>query len=229
MADDVKCNICFVGNAGVGKTCFIQRVITQKYNENQRATVGLDYNLHTIAFQPLTTESEDITPTEKMRFCIWDTAGQDRYNAIIKSYFRNKDYIVLVYAIDDKQSFKDLNRWFEDVKSHASSKTQFILLGSKADKKRSVSLMSARTKHLQERCKFYAETSSKKDSSKYLTPLEVMKKIAQLRWHQKLCEEEREKEDLQAAQQGYATERYPQGRISLNIDEPTSSKKPCSC
>ena len=60
---------------------------------------------------------------------IWDTASQERFFSITQTYYKSAVGIFLAYAIDDKQSFDDLDKWIDNVKTYSSESAVIILLG----------------------------------------------------------------------------------------------------
>ena len=42
---------------------------------------------------------------------LFDTAGQEKYRSVSKSYFRNTDGVLFVYAVDNLESFEDMKDW----------------------------------------------------------------------------------------------------------------------
>jgi len=71
----------------------------------------------------------------------WDTAGQEKYFAITRQYYRGAHGVVLVYDITKRESFENITRWINEVKV-ANNDTLFLLIGNKCDliKKRDVSI-----------------------------------------------------------------------------------------
>jgi len=51
---------------------------------------------------------------------IWDTAGQERFRTIIFSYYQKADAAIIVYDITNRESFKKVNAWVEEIKTKAS-------------------------------------------------------------------------------------------------------------
>ena len=72
---DVNKKIVLIGDSAVGKTCFFNRVIFQKYE---------DENLSTYSTCHRSKDYENIPgyPGTKLRMNIWDTAGQERYRSL---------------------------------------------------------------------------------------------------------------------------------------------------
>ena len=65
-----------------------------------------------------------------------DTAGQERFNAIVENYYKNVDCCLLVYAINSKQSFEKVKNYYvKEIKENCKMNVKVILLGNKADLK----------------------------------------------------------------------------------------------
>ena len=65
-----------------------------------------------------------------------DTAGQERFSAIVETYYKNVDCCLLVYAINSKQSFEKVKNYYvKEIKENCKMNVKVILLGNKADLK----------------------------------------------------------------------------------------------
>ena len=65
---------------------------------------------------------------------IWDTAGQERFKSLSVQVIKDCDAVMLVYAVDDKKSFLDLNNWLTRISNISDlSKKPIIIVGNKAD------------------------------------------------------------------------------------------------
>lgn len=227
---DGNIQMCFCGDAGVGKTTFILKVTDKYFNEATSATVGIDFKSYTVCFTPLDAPENEIVPTIRTKTTIWDTAGQERYKNIVHMYFRNRDFIVIVYAIDDQGSFDHVEMWMDEAKVSASDGTMFILVGTKSDRPRVVSTKNGKRKAKRLGfCKFM-ETSSKLDSesAEYTSPLEVMKKIAQIWWRNREQKRLQFEQDLRDTKAGYVTGSFPDGIVPLEYQDSPPQRK-CNC
>ena len=77
---------------------------------------------------------------------IYDTPGQEKYRALIESYYKRADGIILVYDISNKESFKECKNYFcENIKEKCKRDIKVILVGNKSDleEKREVSFQEA--------------------------------------------------------------------------------------
>jgi small GTP-binding protein len=65
---------------------------------------------------------------------VWDTAGQERYHSITKSVVRKAQGIVLVYAINDRQSYERVSGWLRDIFDFCGDESvKIVLVGNKCD------------------------------------------------------------------------------------------------
>ena len=69
----------------------------------------------------------------RMKLCIWDTAGQERYRSISLSFFNNVYGIMLLYAVNDRESFMEVEYWMNVIKKRAPEDACIILIGNKID------------------------------------------------------------------------------------------------
>ncbi|EAY18161.1 small GTP-binding protein, putative [Trichomonas vaginalis G3] len=124
MSVDYKYNFKFIviGSSGVGKTSLLSRLIDGTFNTENQSTIGVEY---------LSTVIEvDGNP---VKLQIWDTAGQEKFRSIAKSYFRHAVGVIMVYDITDRKSFDDLAFWLNDVHTLCDPNASVTLIGNKLD------------------------------------------------------------------------------------------------
>lgn len=69
----------------------------------------------------------------QVKLQIWDTAGQESFRSITRSYYRGAAGALLVYDITRRDTFQHLSRWLEEAKSHAQPNMVILLIGNKND------------------------------------------------------------------------------------------------
>lgn len=111
-----------VGNAGVGKSCFLIRFSDNKYKEQYDVTIGVEFGTKTIniANQPVKVQ-------------IWDTAGQENYRSITRSFYRKAHAIILMYDVSNRASFDNLDNWLKDIKENSPKDVFIYLVGNQTD------------------------------------------------------------------------------------------------
>jgi small GTP-binding protein len=87
--NDLVFKVIVVGESGSGKSCLIQRYLTDEFLDNYAVTLGVEYH----------TKLVKIDSQISIKLKIWDTAGQEAFNSIVKSFYRNSHVVVLVYDI----------------------------------------------------------------------------------------------------------------------------------
>lgn len=85
--------MCVLGEAGVGKTALVRRIVNDEFDDDTRVTVGIDFSQRTIDGVPAAQQGRRVA----LQF--WDTAGQERYARLMPVYMRDTDMVVLVYAL----------------------------------------------------------------------------------------------------------------------------------
>merc|ERR1711865_763298 len=64
---------------------------------------------------------------------IWDTAGQESFRSITRSYYRGAAGALLVYDITRRDTFNHLTRWLEEAKQNSNPNMVIMLIGNKSD------------------------------------------------------------------------------------------------
>jgi Ras-related protein Rab-2A len=88
----------------------------------------------------------NVKDSTQVKLQIWDTAGQESFRSITRSYYRGAAGALLVYDITRRDTFQHLSRWLEEAKQHAQPNMVILLIGNKNDleHKRAVSLEEGR-------------------------------------------------------------------------------------
>jgi Ras-related protein Rab-2A len=70
---------------------------------------------------------------KQLKLQIWDTAGQESFRSITRSYYRGAAGALLVYDITRRETFNHLTSWLEDARAHSSTNMVIMLIGNKCD------------------------------------------------------------------------------------------------
>lgn len=69
-----------------------------------------------------------------IKLAIWDTAGQEMYNAVAPVYYRDAVGAIIVYEITSNESFEKVKKWVTELREHANNKDIVIMIaGNKCD------------------------------------------------------------------------------------------------
>lgn len=72
-------------------------------------------------------------PQKHMKLSLWDTAGQETYKSVTRSYFRGASGALLVFDLSRRQTFQHVTDWLNDLRQIAEPDIVVILVGNKAD------------------------------------------------------------------------------------------------
>ena len=122
-----------VGDPNVGKSCLLLNFLRKEFRTTHDVTIGVDFGV-----KMLELEDKSI-----IKLHIWDTAGQESFKSIIRSYYRGTIGVLLIYNINNYNSFINILEWMKDIKSYTIPEITFILIGNKCDLDRKVSYNEA--------------------------------------------------------------------------------------
>ena len=130
----IEYKVILIGNTAVGKTSLFKKLTSGQFSEKNISTIGMDKKSLQVEIEVF----ENNTKVNKnVEISLVDTAGQERFRAITKSYFKESDGILLLYDITNKDSFKNVETWInsinESLGNHQNSKYIIILIGNKID------------------------------------------------------------------------------------------------
>ena len=119
---DLSFKIIVVGDSGVGKSCLTMKATKNIFENTYSPTIGFEFYTFVIKIK------------EKIiRLQIWDTCGQEVYRSLINGFYRNSTLAILVYAINNLKSFKNLDIWLNDIKVNSNPDIKIFLIGNKKD------------------------------------------------------------------------------------------------
>ena len=84
--------ILLIGNSNTGKSAIINSISGGVFDKSYVSTIGVDF-----AIKHITLKDEDTEINVKLQ--IWDTAGQESFRSITRSYYRDSAGVIIVYDI----------------------------------------------------------------------------------------------------------------------------------
>ncbi|XP_025416021.1 ras-related protein Rab-2A-like isoform X2 [Sipha flava] len=84
--------------------------------------VGVDYGHKTLSLY-----------SRKIKIAVWDTAGQEAFKSIARSYYSGAAACILVYNITNRDSFLHVSEWLREARLNSGSRMMFALVGNKID------------------------------------------------------------------------------------------------
>ena len=111
---------CFA--SGVGKSCLLLQFTDKRFQPVHDLTIGVEFGARMVTID-----------NKQVKLQIWDTAGQESFRSITRSYYRGAAGALLVYDITRRDTFKHLSRWLEEARQHSQSNMVIMLIGNKND------------------------------------------------------------------------------------------------
>ena len=109
-------------DAAVGKSNLLVRYTSEQFKEEYQLTIGVEFGSNNV-----------IIGDNTYRIQIWDTAGQENFRSITRSYYKNTACAIIVYEISNKKSFENISSWIEECKNTAPKSILMVLVGNKCD------------------------------------------------------------------------------------------------
>ncbi len=113
--------ILLAGDEAVGKTSLIRRLVKNDFVQDYKPTLGFEITLHSLFI-----DNTDVN------FVIWDIAGQQAFETVRRSYYKESRGFVLVFNLANRISLRNLEYWVAEIKEVCPN-APLVLLGNKAD------------------------------------------------------------------------------------------------
>lgn len=94
----------------------------QKFKGDNDPTIGVEFGSAAIEHN-----------SQTLKLQIWDTAGQESFRSITRSYFRGAIGALLVFDLTNRESFTNLTNWIEEIQMCSSGNLAMVLVGNKSD------------------------------------------------------------------------------------------------
>jgi Ras-related protein Rab-2A len=111
-----------IGDTGVGKSCLLLQFTDKRFRHDHDLTIGVEFGSRMIRI-----EDKDI------KLQIWDTAGQESFRSITRSYYRGAAGALLVYDITRRDTFTHLSNWLQDARENGNADMVITLVANKTD------------------------------------------------------------------------------------------------
>jgi small GTP-binding protein len=149
---DLTFKLIVIGDAFVGKSCLTSKATKNTFDKNYSATVGFEFLVSNIKINNSVCKMQ-----------IWDTCGQEVYRSLITNFYRNSSLAILVYSIDNYESFENVDLWLKELKAFSNPDCKVLLIGNKNDLEgsRKVDYETGEKFRRDNNLDFFIETSAK--------------------------------------------------------------------
>jgi small GTP-binding protein len=125
IIDKFRFKITVIGDGQVGKTSLIQKFTEGSFQEDYIKTIGAQFSIYDKEIEG-----------DKIRLLFWDIAGQDTFNFLRPSFFKNSVAAIIVYSLEDneqgKESFTHIINWHEDINQFCGN-IPVVMFANKVD------------------------------------------------------------------------------------------------
>lgn len=137
---DIVLKAITLGESGVGKTALLHALRGEPWDPQLQITIGVDYITicYNCVAQGLPNGEcficQGVVKDPKIQILISDTAGQERYRSIAKTYYRTVDIVLLCFRLGDEVSLRALDCWYDDIRNSAQKpRVRYLVVGLQED------------------------------------------------------------------------------------------------
>ena len=106
----------------MGKSNILSRYTYGRFNPEHEITIGCEFMAKNIQVND-----------RNVRVQIWDTAGQEAFRSITRSYYKSSTCAFIVYDITNKKSFTNVVSWLNECREMCFRDVLICLVGNKTD------------------------------------------------------------------------------------------------
>ncbi len=126
--------IIVIGDGRVGKTTLLMRFVDKAFRELYIPTLGVQVSLKNMDFEENTL----------VKYNLWDIAGQDLFSQIRNKFYVGSQAVIIVFDVTNSMSFKNVERWYNDMRQSLPQEIPCILVGNKVDLPRIINKIDGR-------------------------------------------------------------------------------------
>ncbi|KAG4435083.1 hypothetical protein IFR05_009442 [Cadophora sp. M221] len=155
---DYIAKLVCIGDSGTGKSSLTIRLCEGRFSPHHDVTIGVEFGSRIVPVGPPNTPVPTPKPAARdpslpeiseglpeprraepkmeqkhMKLSLWDTAGQETYKSVTRSYFRGASGALLVFDISRRPTFTHVTDWLNDLRQIAEPDIVVVLVGNKSD------------------------------------------------------------------------------------------------
>ncbi|HME52299.1 MAG TPA: Rab family GTPase [Candidatus Lokiarchaeia archaeon] len=117
-----KFKVIVVGDPEVGKTSTILRYTDNAFRRTYIMTMGVNVSSKNLIYND-----------RKVKFAIWDIAGQAKFQLMRSHFYEGADGVIFVFDLTRPDTLVNIERWHEDITKTLKMEVVGIIIGNKAD------------------------------------------------------------------------------------------------
>ena len=125
-----------LGDGGVGKTAYRQKLMTGQFLKNYRATLGVEVNRldFLMKFQGTDAAGNAMLRDQVISFNVWDCAGQEKFGGLRDGYIIKSQCAIIMFDVTARITYKHVPNWHCEL-TRIVGNIPIVLVGNKVDVK----------------------------------------------------------------------------------------------
>lgn len=120
--DELRFKIVLVGDGGVGKTSIVRRYTKDQFFDEYDPTISVDFDVKKFE-----------EPFFLVKINLWDVSGHPEFWQERLDYYKDSDAVIFVYDCSLRQSYQNLQSWYDEVSNNTPPKTHYFVCENKID------------------------------------------------------------------------------------------------
>lgn len=151
---DSSHKLLLIGDSEVGKSSLVNLLVTGEYNEFYSSTKKIEFKIKSIRTQ----DEKNV-----LKLLIWDSPSKSHYIDLQKeNFYQNSVGCIIVFSLTDAESFFNIQKWLNEIRTHDPTQTEILIVGNKCDDKKEIQITYDEAKNFADSNGLnYIETSSK--------------------------------------------------------------------
>merc|ERR1712141_608017 len=135
--------VILCGEFGVGKSSLFRRFMSDSFTTatDRKSTMGLDHF----------GKNFKVGTDREIKLQLWDTGGMERVASITSSYYKFSEAAILVFSLDNPDTFHILSQHLLDIVTYAEN-AKIFLCGNKYDQKSRIQITDSDMEAFCEQC-----------------------------------------------------------------------------
>lgn len=113
-----------IGDVACGKSCLTTRFTSDIFKDHHDLTIGVEFDTKTIQIGD-----------ELIKLQIWDTAGQETFRSITRSYYKSCHVCFILYDVTKRETFENVKTWYKELMKNTNTYPIVAIVGNKIDKR----------------------------------------------------------------------------------------------
>lgn len=115
--------VILMGEGGVGKTSLVVRYTENRFDQDMKMTIGVNF-----ASKKIEVEGRETV------LMLWDLGGQPRFHDVVSDYFRGASLCLAVFDVTRSYTLDRLDDWISRAQEQ-SKNCKFLIVGNKLDER----------------------------------------------------------------------------------------------